>query len=52
MRTPLFSICTDFLLVGSLICAVAPTSKALIVGRAISGIGGGVSAPDYPIVDL
>lgn len=25
---------------GSLICAVAPTSTALIVGRAISGIGG------------
>jgi MFS family permease len=26
---------------GSLICAVAPTSTALIIGRAIAGIGGG-----------
>src|SRR5439155_26701336 len=27
-------------LVGSLICAVAPTSVALIIGRAIAGAGG------------
>lgn len=27
--------------VGSLVCAVAPNSKALIVGRAIAGLGGG-----------
>lgn len=27
--------------IGSLVCAVAPTSKALIVGRVIAGVGGG-----------
>lgn len=36
---------------GSLVCAVAPTSTALIVGRAIAGLGGaGVGAGAYTII--
>lgn len=36
---------------GSLICATAPSSKALIVGRAIAGIGGsGISTGSYIII--
>ena len=36
---------------GSLICGVAPTSTALIVGRAIAGVGGaGVASGAYTIV--
>ncbi|KZP00725.1 MFS general substrate transporter [Calocera viscosa TUFC12733] len=36
---------------GSLICAVAPNSIALIVGRAIAGVGaGGIVAGDYTII--
>lgn len=31
---------SDFLQVGSLICGVAPNPIALIVGRAIAGVGG------------
>ena len=30
---------------GSLICGVAPTSTALIVGRAVAGAGGAVPIP-------
>lgn len=43
----IFPIRTTFLVaiivfeVGTLICGVAPTSTALIVGRAIAGFGGG-----------
>ncbi|CAK3779575.1 major facilitator superfamily transporter [Lecanosticta acicola] len=37
--------------VGSLICAVAPNSKALIIGRAIAGVGAaGISSGSYTIV--
>ncbi|KAF2795030.1 MFS general substrate transporter, partial [Melanomma pulvis-pyrius CBS 109.77] len=37
--------------VGSLICAVAPNSTALIVGRAITGVGAaGILAGSYSIV--
>ena len=36
---------------GSLICGVAPTSTALIVGRAIAGLGGaGVGSGAYTII--
>jgi hypothetical protein len=35
--------CAD--VVGSLICGLAPTSVALIVGRAIAGCGGAVNPP-------
>ena len=41
--------------VGSLICGVAPTSKALIIGRAIAGVGcaglsvGGTSIVSYAV---
>nr|POF13866.1 mfs gliotoxin efflux transporter glia [Quercus suber] len=39
--------------IGSLICALAPSSVALIVGRAIAGIGGaGLAAGTYLIVAL
>lgn len=39
--------------VGSLICAVAPNSPALIVGRAIAGVGGaGLTAGNYLIIAL
>jgi MFS family permease len=39
--------------IGSLICAVAPTSVALIIGRAIAGVGtGGASAGGYLLVAL
>ncbi|EMD67874.1 hypothetical protein COCSADRAFT_352939 [Bipolaris sorokiniana ND90Pr] len=39
--------------VGSVICAAAPRSSTLIIGRAISGIGGaGVSTGSYLIVAL
>jgi hypothetical protein len=34
--------------VGSLVCALAPTSAALIVGRAIAGAGGAVPDPAMP----
>ncbi|EFX01400.1 efflux pump antibiotic resistance protein [Grosmannia clavigera kw1407] len=37
--------------VGSLICGVAPTSKALIIGRAIAGVGAaGVSSGTYTLI--
>lgn len=37
--------------VGSLICGVAPNSKALIVGRAITGVGAaGLGSGAYTIV--
>ncbi|KAJ3495303.1 hypothetical protein NLG97_g3490 [Lecanicillium saksenae] len=37
--------------VGSLICALAPTSNALIVGRAISGVGcAGITTGAYTII--
>lgn len=37
--------------IGSLICAVAPTSAALIIGRAIAGVGGaGVTSGSNIIV--
>jgi MFS family permease len=52
-----FPLKTTFLLalfifeLGSLICGVAPTSSALIVGRTIAGIGGaGVGSGAYTIV--
>ena len=35
-----FLLCVFIFEVGSLICGVAPNSAALIVGRAISGVGG------------
>ncbi|EJU00926.1 gliotoxin efflux pump [Dacryopinax primogenitus] len=36
---------------GSLVCAVAPNSATLIVGRAIAGLGaGGIVAGDYTII--
>lgn len=36
---------------GSLICGVAPTSKAFIVGRAIAGVGAaGIASGSYTIV--
>ena len=39
--------------VGSVVCAAAPTSTALIIGRAIAGIGGaGISTGSYLIVAL
>nr|POF21050.1 mfs gliotoxin efflux transporter glia [Quercus suber] len=39
--------------IGSLICALAPSSVALIVGRAIAGVGGaGLAAGTYLIVAL
>lgn len=39
--------------VGSLICGVAPNSKALIIGRAIAGLGGaGLSVGGTSIVSL
>ncbi|KAK4503482.1 hypothetical protein PRZ48_004397 [Zasmidium cellare] len=54
-----FPVKTTFLLavfifeVGSLICAVAPNSEALIIGRAIAGVGGaGVTSGCYIIVGL
>ena len=38
---------------GSLICAVAPSSAVLILGRAIAGVGAaGVSSGDYTIIGL
>lgn len=37
--------------VGSLVCAVAPNSKALIIGRAIAGVGAaGLGSGAYTIV--
>ncbi|KAK4953680.1 hypothetical protein LTR10_008283 [Elasticomyces elasticus] len=39
--------------VGSLVCALAPTSAALIIGRAIAGIGGaGIVSGSYLIVGI
>ncbi|CAL8582375.1 hypothetical protein XPA_008042 [Xanthoria parietina] len=39
--------------VGSLICGIAPTSTALIVGRAISGAGGaGIASGAYTIIAI
>ncbi|KAH8659978.1 putative efflux pump antibiotic resistance protein [Xylariales sp. PMI_506] len=39
--------------VGSLVCAVAPSATALIVGRAIAGLGGaGVSTGAFTIIGL
>ena len=39
--------------VGSVICAAAPDSRTLIVGRAIAGVGGaGISTGSYLIVAL
>ncbi|KAI0439975.1 major facilitator superfamily domain-containing protein [Xylaria telfairii] len=36
---------------GSLVCGVAPSSKALIIGRAIAGVGGaGIASGAYTIV--
>jgi MFS family permease len=45
-------LCAMFIFeVGSLICAVAPNSKALIVGRAIAGVGAaGLGSGAYTIV--
>ncbi|KAH8881157.1 MFS general substrate transporter [Thozetella sp. PMI_491] len=52
-----FPLKTTFLLsififeVGSLVCAVAPSSAALIVGRAIAGLGAaGVSSGTYTLI--
>ncbi|KFA76887.1 hypothetical protein S40288_09296 [Stachybotrys chartarum IBT 40288] len=52
-----FPLKTTFLLsifvfeIGSLICAVAPTSTALVVGRAIAGVGAaGVSGGSYTLI--
>ena len=39
--------------VGSLICGVAPTSTALIIGRAVSGAGGaGIASGAYTIIAI
>ncbi|KAL8868029.1 MAG: hypothetical protein Q9174_005264 [Haloplaca sp. 1 TL-2023] len=39
--------------VGSIVCATAPTSNALIVGRVIQGIGGtGISAGAFMLINL
>ncbi|TVY17154.1 MFS gliotoxin efflux transporter gliA [Lachnellula arida] len=52
-----FSMKTTFLIsififeLGSLICGVAPNSTALIVGRAIAGVGGaGISSGAYTLI--
>jgi predicted MFS family arabinose efflux permease len=38
---------------GSLVCALAPTSKALIIGRAIAGMGvGGIFSGGLVIIAL
>lgn len=54
-----FDLKTGFLVaiaifeIGSLICGVAPTSVALIVGRAIAGVGGaGIASGAYTILAL
>ncbi|KAL9616875.1 MAG: hypothetical protein Q9160_008297 [Pyrenula sp. 1 TL-2023] len=39
--------------IGSIVCATAPTSNALIVGRAITGIGGaGISSGAFVLISL
>lgn len=46
-----FLLCIFIFEVGSLICAVAPNSTCLIVGRAIAGLGGaGVASGAYTIL--
>jgi MFS family permease len=52
-----FDLKTTFLVsmfifeLGSLICGVAPNSTALIVGRAIAGVGGaGIASGAYTII--
>jgi MFS family permease len=46
-----FLLCIFIFEVGSLICAVAPNSTALIVGRAIAGMGGaGIASGSYTIL--
>lgn len=54
-----FSVKWTFLLamavfeLGSLVCAVAPSSMALIIGRAVAGVGGaGLSSGSYLIVAI
>ncbi|KAL7919084.1 MFS general substrate transporter [Trichoderma austrokoningii] len=48
---PSFLLAMFIFEVGSLICGVAPNSKALIVGRAIAGVGGaGLGSGAYIIV--
>lgn len=48
---PTFLTSIAFFELGSLICAVAPNSTALIIGRAIAGAGGaGVGAGAYTII--
>lgn len=54
-----FSIKLVFLLaivvfeIGSLVCALAPTSTALIIGRAIAGVGGaGISSGAFLIIGV
>lgn len=39
-QKPTFLTATAFFSTGSLICGVAPNSVALIIGRAVAGIGG------------
>ncbi|KAJ5039947.1 hypothetical protein NUH16_009745 [Penicillium rubens] len=41
-RKPIMLIAVAIFLVGSLVCALAPKMNALIVGRAIQGLGGSV----------
>jgi MFS family permease len=54
-----FPVKTNYLIsilifeVGSIICAAAPSSTTLIVGRAIAGVGGaGISTGSYLIIAL
>lgn len=44
-RKRLFQFGALLFLVGSLVCAVAPSMIALIVGRAIQGVGGAIMTP-------
>ena len=46
-----FMFCCFVFEVGSLVCAVAPNSEALIVGRAIAGMGGaGIASGGYVFI--
>ena len=44
-RRPLLSLAVVFFIVGSLICALAPTLPVLLAGRALQGIGAGGIVP-------
>jgi DHA2 family methylenomycin A resistance protein-like MFS transporter len=44
-RTRVFAIGIALIVVGSLVCAAAPNSAALITGRAITGVGAALEVP-------